>query len=43
MVTFTKFSRKLGKRERKGRRKFSKTIGRSLTKRRTGKRSIFDL
>ncbi len=43
MVTFTKFSRQLGKRQRKAKRKFSKAIGRSLTKRRTGRRNIFDL
>ncbi len=41
--TFTKFSRQLGKRQRKQKRKFSKGLGKSLKKRKTGSRSIYNI
>ncbi len=40
MATFTKFSRKLGKRQRKQKRRFSKGLGKSLRKKKAN--SIVD-
>ena len=41
MTTFTKFSRKLGEMERKSKRKFGKSLGKDLKKKRT--RNILDV
>ncbi len=41
MGSYTSYARKSGKRSRKGKKKFGKKMGSYLSKRKTGKKSIY--